>query len=203
MPTGYTSTLYNGEQSFRDYLPGCARAFGACVQLRDCPGGPAPEELPLDSYGEQKVAEWRAKLAQYEAWTVEEAQEASDADYAARQQAYTDYLAKTAGICERYTKMLTEIKAWEPPTIDHQELKRFMREQIETCWSETQVGEWYQRPVGCPGANGAKYKDEMIASAKKELAYYERKLEQEKARHAMRNSWLKALYASMPPKETT
>ena len=42
---------------------------------------------------------------------------------------------------ERYETMLAEVEAWQPPTPDHEELKRFMADQLreskrgETVWA--------------------------------------------------------------------
>lgn len=59
MPTGYTADIKDGI-SFETYAMNCARAFGACVSLRDKPSGgkvipdafePSDLDVELDSAG--------------------------------------------------------------------------------------------------------------------------------------------------------
>lgn len=144
------------------------------------------------------TAEWTDRLAEYTQWTDEQAQEDSDASYAKAKADYAEYLSGVAGRRERYSAMLTEIRAWEPPTPDHVELKKFMIQQIESCWSETEVSDYYSTPLGCPGA---RWRARRIAEAEKEIAYHTCELENDKSRNKMRNAWLKALYASLPKQE--
>jgi len=38
MPSGFTSDIYDGKKiTFKDFTLKCARAFGACIHLRDDP----------------------------------------------------------------------------------------------------------------------------------------------------------------------
>jgi hypothetical protein len=56
MPTGYTADIKNGI-SFKTFAMNCARAFGACVTLRDEPGGgdKIPEAFEASTYHAQQV----------------------------------------------------------------------------------------------------------------------------------------------------
>ena len=46
MPTGYTAELMEKGQDFPTFVLCCARAFGACIELRDDAHGPAPRKIP-------------------------------------------------------------------------------------------------------------------------------------------------------------
>lgn len=201
MPTGYTSSLYDGPQSFRDYALQCARAFGACVELRDEPLAPAPDSLPVYSYHETRLAESRARLAEVEAWTDEQAEAAADAAWAEAERQYSEALAEVAGRKERYSAALAEAKAWTPPTPDHQKLKDFMIEQIEMCWDETELSSYYKdRKFHCR-LSAAEVKAKEIKDAKWNIKHHEEHHQNEVSRNQMRNAWLQVLHASLPASE--
>lgn len=62
MPTGYTADIKDGID-FKTYAMNCARAFGACVMLRDEPGGGDYGKTPtVRLTGEAWAAERRANL---------------------------------------------------------------------------------------------------------------------------------------------
>ena len=46
MPTGYTAELIEKGMEFNDFVLTCARAFGACIELRDRKLAPAPRTIP-------------------------------------------------------------------------------------------------------------------------------------------------------------
>ena len=61
MPTGYTSKIADGI-GFKDFALSCARAFGACIEMRDDPSDkPIPNEFKPNDYHKKRMA--AAKLA--------------------------------------------------------------------------------------------------------------------------------------------
>ena len=68
MPTGYTAGVATGEiKDFKTYALQCARAFGACIMLRDEPmSDEIPEFKPSDHY-EKSLAKATADLAAFTA----------------------------------------------------------------------------------------------------------------------------------------
>ena len=64
MPTGYTAVIQdNLDISMKDFALVCARAFGACVMMRDEPfDTPIPEEFVPDTYHTDKLKQFTDEL---------------------------------------------------------------------------------------------------------------------------------------------
>lgn len=62
MPTGYTAAIADGI-SFTNYAMGCARAFGALIEMRDEPSdAPIPEEFKPSTYHLEELQKAQKKL---------------------------------------------------------------------------------------------------------------------------------------------
>lgn len=92
MPTIYTSDIRDGI-SFKTFALNCARAFGACVEIRDEPGGgeKIPEAFKASDYHLKKAIEDCNKLLVLNNMTPAEAEREA---LAAWQQAEKYRLAK-------------------------------------------------------------------------------------------------------------
>lgn len=199
MPTGYTAKIANGI-SFREFALDCARQFGACVTIRDAPGGgeAIPDKFEESSFYSRSLNEAKARLR--------ELQEMSSADIrAAAEKANADAAEsvewarrRSEELRSKYTAMLAEVDAWTPPTADHAEMKRFMRKQIETSIK-----------FDCYDVGPAKILDAAdwyaaeMQRAMRDVQYYADEAVKEHDRVAGRNAWIAALRQSLPepPKE--
>src|SRR5882762_3281786 len=114
MPTGYTSRLHDGEQTFEEFLWTCARGMGAFVTMRDAPlDAPLPDEFgPQTSYLERSLAQALATSAEASAWTEEQARAAALATYTEAHEAYLVSSRELQDIRLRYQRMLSRVEAW-------------------------------------------------------------------------------------------
>ena len=61
MPTGYTATLVEHGQTFPEFAMQCAKAFGACITLRDEPfDAPIPTKFKASTWHTKQQAKARA-----------------------------------------------------------------------------------------------------------------------------------------------
>ncbi len=132
MATGYTCHLVDGKEiSFKEFALICARAFGACIDLRDEPmSTPIPEEFKPSSYHADALIEAQQKLEEYNAMTDEEISSVLEVDYQDELNHYLKSIAEQAEKRRRYEVMLSKAKAWVPPSPDHKGIKDFMVKQI-------------------------------------------------------------------------
>lgn len=132
MPTGYTAGVRNGSvTSFRDYALLCARAFGACVTLRDEPLSTEIPEFQPNEFYKNKLVEAERELADWERMTDED-RACEWERYAERQRvAKQERMIRYAEERARYTAMLEKVREFRPPTPDHEEYVKFLREQLE------------------------------------------------------------------------
>lgn len=196
MPTGYTADVKDGI-SFKTYAMNCARAFGACVELRDEPGGGEriPDEFKPSDYHAKAGQRGRDDLAALLALTPEQRE---------RNAAKAWYDAETARLMrledkrkqrEAYEAMLAKVNAWEPPTPEHAGLHEFMRTQIEQSIDFDCGGDYGTTPT--PRLTGEQWAAQEAARLNLDIAYHEQEHAAEVARAASRTAWVRALRAAL------
>ncbi|MEX0596602.1 MAG: hypothetical protein WD512_08880, partial [Candidatus Paceibacterota bacterium] len=132
MPTGYTSEIYEGKNvNGKDFIMLCARAFGATVTMREEPLDKEIPEFQPSDYSLRGLKRAKAELDRYMNMTLKEAQIKLDEVYEEELQRYYDRIKEKNELEARYRKVLDEVKAWNPPTDDHVELKKYAINQIE------------------------------------------------------------------------
>lgn len=190
MATGYTYPVTRGEiTTLKDYALSCARAFGALVHMRDMPSdAPIPDEVPASTKF------YNDKLAETEKFLINlpnlDAEAAAAADYEVRLKSHEEYVASEAESMQRCKDMLAQVEAWET---DAEGIKDFMLEQLHLTIGE---GHSYNPPPPTR-LTGAEWLESQRVRALEDIAYCTRQRDEELARTADRNRWLKALRESL------
>ncbi len=81
MPTGYTAVEEEEDVTFKQYLLGCARAFGACFHRRDDGSLNQPEHQKESDYNKNSLLSIQEELKKLLDMTAEERNEAAKIDY--------------------------------------------------------------------------------------------------------------------------
>jgi hypothetical protein len=192
MPTGYTSSIYdNKNDSFESFVLSCARAFGPCMHQRDDDMRDKPKLRELDiQYHldalEQAKNYKKPTKAEFEVYKKEKIEEA----YAS--------LKKDKELRERYTVMLEKVKNWTPPTPDHERLKKFMIEQLQSSIEYDCNENYHENDISL--YKKMKYSDylrELNSSNKRTIEYHTEQIEKEKKNVDRANRWITALYESL------
>lgn len=192
MTTGYTEILTRRDDvTFREFALLCARAFGACITMRDDQTDALPpQKFAPDSYYEKRITEAKERLSSVMAMTIEEARNASRSRHAESEREHREYLARLEKETASFAGMLAKARAWTPPTKGHEELRRFMVQQIET--SISKIYDWRG-----PLLDGEAWLKKERESATADLARAEEGWADELRRVDERNAWISALYASL------
>lgn len=197
MPIGYTYIVANNENfTFPEFAMRCARNFGALVMMREEPlDAPIPERFEPSDYYKQ---EYEKAKAAYENFI---ANPPTDEDL---EKQYNEYVAneteRFAAISaekdmkrSRYNAMLLKVLKWQPPTSEHEGLKKFMIDQLHDS-IEADCCEYQPRIPD---------KEEYVAFhrsgkyLKEELDFYEKRWREEVERTNARNKWLSELRESL------
>lgn len=195
MPTGYTADIAKGI-TFRQFAMDCARAFGACITLRDEPMGVAaiPEAFAVETKSYvAAIAAAESRLADLRSMTSAEAAAAASSDNAAKLDMHRKHQRERDELRSKYEAMLARVGAWEPPTDDHRELKRFMADQI----TKSIECDCYTLPEPKP-VTVAEWLAREIAYAEWKADMNRRRMAEEVERVGKRNGWIAALRASLP-----
>jgi hypothetical protein len=198
MPTGYTADIAK-DITFEQFALGCARAFGACIMMRDEPADtPIPDRFEPSDYHQRKLEEAHAEIEQINAMSRIELQSAADATYSAEAKTYRDYIQKESDLKVKYEAMLAKAEAWTPPTGEHTGLKDFMIEQITKSISfDCGSTYWHEQLAALKQDSGDEWKAKRLAKLQQELAYHEGEHRKEVERAASRTAWVKALRGSL------
>lgn len=196
MPTGYTAKIKEG-QTFNEFILGCARAFGALIEMRDEPGDAViPESFAPSNYHNDKRKLAEVELIEIRNMSAEEVKKAAKLAYLDAKEDYDSRARERNELKKRYAAMLVEVTKWEPPTPDHQGLKEFMVQQL----SESIKFDCYEYEPPIEQSADDWYKDRLSAS-ERSVAYHREEYRKEIERAGSRSEWLKKLRDSLPPQQ--
>lgn len=196
--SGYTFPVINGEiTTFEAFAMACARAFGACITMRDDPSDAViPEAFEPDPYHASRLKEAQERERDLLAMTAEQKESAAKADHESALKRWKDSRDEHQLALDRCTAMLALARAWQPPSSDHQGLKSFMIEQLASAID----GNTYDTPQ--PRQQDA---DEWFAremrSVVRDITYHTEEAAKESNRAKSRSAWIKELRASLSQTE--
>jgi hypothetical protein len=198
MPTGYTYGIEDGTiTDFRTFALMCARAFGPCVMQREDHLKVLPVHRVPSSYYENRLKQVQRELTTLKEIPIEQAEKKAMEEYAASVRRYEDEAAKEEEVNARYDKMLAEVYAWEPPTPDHENLKKFMIQQLEDS-KHKYYSQGHGRPEKLSGEEWLQVKVEMLT---KDIEYCVKYYDEELDRCEKSNNWIDALYDNLKVEE--
>lgn len=197
MPTGYTADIKKGI-SFKDFALGCARAFGACVTLRDEPDKEIPNEFKPSTYYEEKIKELKKEIELLKTMDIKTAGIKAKEEYNKEIKRYKKYIDEANELLKKYEEILLKVEEWRPPTSDHNGLKDFMKEQIETSIKHDCDTSYYNESLqNLKLLTGQEWIDKEIERTTKSLEYYNKEDKKEKERVEGRNDWIRELRKSL------
>lgn len=199
MPTGYTTDIEN-DITFEDYLLGCARAFGACLHQRDDGMKDKPKLRSTEtSYHVDALSRAKKDVAELEAMMGVNDRTAYGKKAIEEAVAFEqEYFNKKIVLKNKYDAMLQKAYNWHPPTADHENLKKFMIDQItQSIDFDCNTKYDMDRLTELSKANPLDKYNEAMRRAYKDVEYHETELLKERERTADANKWISALYDSL------
>jgi hypothetical protein len=201
MPSGYTHDLYEGKKdvSFEEFALDCAKAFGACISLRDTPGAEIPDEFVPSTWHLDAQMEASARMASLQTMSTEAKQAAAEEKNRTAMREWEQRAHEDGERRLRLEEMLRQVKAWEPPSDEHAGLKTFMLEQLAESL-RLDCGN-----VGpCPDlVTPEGWHATRLATAKRNLQYHREQYEAEVKRAEERTKWVQDLRASLAGSEVS
>lgn len=197
MPTGYTADIAN-DQSFEDFLLGCARAFGACMHQRDDSAKAKPKLEAVSNYYEERILEAEAELGALRTMNRDQREEYGNELKERNITAAQDSFNEKVLLKNKYAAMLRDVIAWNPPTQDHRQLKQFMIDQInDSIKVDCDTSYALENLTAATSADPLKLVDVEISSYERFITFYEQEAIREQQRVENGNRWISALYDSL------
>jgi hypothetical protein len=195
MPTAYTADIAKGI-TFEKFVMNCARAFGACVTMRDDPmDAEIPEEFLPSDYHEKALAKLRKELAELNAMTPQDTERRSVEDWESQERNRAESLQRKADVANAYRAMLGKVNDWTPPTPDHEGLRSFMQQQISDSIKWDCDGSYYERPA--EKLSAAAWLAKRLSAVAQDIQYHTEEHEKEVTRCRERSEWVRALRRSL------
>lgn len=199
MPTGYTARVYEGDTSLKNYILGCARAFGALAFMRDEPlDAPIPKSIPDndDAYYQEEYEKACKRFDELRAMTDEEIHKEADSSYEEQRAMWKRSIERIEKENARYDAMLEKVRAWDCSiNPDLAPVKGFAIEQLlksreDISWVKKHFDEIKRQ-------SDEEWYRQQIEICSRDISHYKSKLLKEKKRREEANQWLADLYASL------
>ena len=192
MATGYTADVASGKiTDFTEYALQCARAFGACIMLRDEPlSSEIPEFDPSDYHAEKLVSSQKA-LADFLGMDASQRQAMHAAEHAKNVAEADKWIAEKKVTLSRYNAMLEKAMAFKPPSAEHCQYAKFLVDQLTSSIESDCGGSYYtelKQEVPFVLWEAAK-----ISSLERAVEYHREQHQQEVERTSQRNRWIRQL----------
>lgn len=195
MPSGYTHEIYEGKEvSAKEFILKCARAFGATVTMRDEPLDKEIPEFEPSDYHLRAIEKAKQQLDTYKNMTIDEAEKELDESYAADVKRYYERIKEKTELQERYTKVLSEVGKWIPPTEDHQALKEYAIDQLQQSIDFDCKTTYINFPKK---QSASEWLEEASERCENDIRYHEKEWKEELKRTKERNLWVKQLKESL------
>lgn len=196
MPTGYTAGILDGNvTTFPQFAKKCMRAFGATIHMRDDDMDAQYQEREPSDYYTKEISKAKKYLKDAQILSDEAILANKKNELEESKKYHIDKIKKAKIDTKKLNEILIEIKNWQPPTSEHQEIKDFMIDQIiqtidfdcDTKYHDKKLAEI---EVELFTLNAKSTRETMIAKAKKDLEYYTKEYNSELERCTKSNKWV-------------
>lgn len=199
MPTGYTSGVSSGEVTkFSDFAIICARASGAAISMRDEPlSKPIPDKIIFDSqYRDDAILKINKTMIFYHV-SPECVLESNRKMKLLEDIKHTDQYNENKKLTkQRYTEMLRKVKAWQPPTRDHEAFKAFMISQLEDSIKFDCLDFVSKEDTNLKDTKG-RYRINQLVELSQNLEYQQNERSKGFLKTLKDNAWIKSLRESL------
>lgn len=194
MPSGYTSRI-SEDMSFKEFALLCARAFSACVTMREEPlDKPIPDKMESSNYHMNSLDKAQDDLTKLEAISIDIAEDEARDEYHNSLSVYNQQITDKKELETKYINMLARVNEWIPPASKHEGLKSFMIEQITDSIDYDCSTEYDNPPVLL---SGEEWLRDKIKETRSTISYHIKHKEKEQITIDGRNLWLKQLRDSL------
>jgi hypothetical protein len=199
MQTGLTMGIGDGKDiSFKEFALKCARVMTPLIELRDEPlDSEIPNSFKPSDYHTRAIEKAQKELSKIQKWSLRKSEQEALIAHKKAFKELEDAMKSSSKSCNAFMDMLQKVVNWNAPTPDHEDLKKFMSEQLIVSLRWGMVS---SRLLSVP-MTGKKYKAMKVASLRSDITYHKRKYKAELKLAAERTSWVRELKLSLEENE--
>lgn len=189
--TGYVHTAIEKDVDFKGFALICARAFGACVTMRDDSlDVEIPEEFEASDFYLKEEVKAKAKYELVSSMSDEEYEEYAKKEYQEKIARYNEYLTNDQNGNKKVFELLKQANSYHAPD-GLENFKSFMVEQLNN--SIETVDYWAKEIENAKPIE----KEAILKSLQKDMVRYREEYIKEVNRVQERNNWLNKLRTSL------
>lgn len=180
-----------------DYLKQIARQFGGFVHQRDEPMNTelrAPDKL--SPYNERSLQDNQGELEYLLGLSSEEVVAARDSSYREAVDRYHEHNREAQEARERYERMREKVSQWNPPTAEHEGIKKLALEQLDQSIMQDCNTSWNQVPTL---EDPEVWLSNRVGWVQEGIERDERRIKDSEVRYEKQTSWVESFLASLPP----
>ena len=203
MPTGYTAGIIDGKtETFQDFAKLCMKAFGACIHMRDENMNKEYEPRTPSDYHTKALEKAKEKLKQAETFTDAELIEMRTKELEESKKYHLESIAKTKVVKAKLQEFLNKAIEFKAPTPDHEGLRKFMIEQLQTTIDHDGSSRYHdealpQVEMELKNIDANQIRFSLIADANKDIAYHLKEYKEELKRCTESNAWVETLLGAL------
>lgn len=167
--------------------------------MRDDPADkPIPDEFKPSDYHKKQLNAAIKRLKKIKAMSLSQCAKEAKVEYQKSLKYHQDAIKTDADLKFKYEDMLANVDAYAPPSPNHIEFKKFMRDQIVSSIEFDCMGDYHENAIkNLRQLPGSKWRIQEAAKCRKDIEYHEREQEKENERAAGRTQWVRQLRESI------
>ena len=203
MPTGYTEGIINGKiETFQEFAKQCMRAFGATIHMRDESMDKEYEPRTPSDYHIKALEKAKEKLKQVESLTDTELIEMRTKELEESKKYHLESIAKAKNARAKLEKFLAQAIEFKAPTPDHEGLRKFMIEQLQSTIDFDGKTDYHDEVLAeiqmeLKNIDAKQIRCSMIDDANEDIAYHLKIHEEDIKSCAESNTWVETLLNSL------
>lgn len=203
MATGYTAGIINGTtKTFQDFTKHCMRAFGACIHMRDESDDIEYTPRIPSNYHLNALKKAKEKLKQAETFTNIELIQARKKELQESKKYHLESIIEIKAARIKLDDFLTKAINFKVPTSEHEGLKKFMIEQLQSTIDYDGDTKYHDESLlkiesELTNINADQIRAILIADANYDIAYHLKEYDVELKRCDESNEWVKVLFQSL------
>lgn len=196
MPTGYTYGIIEGKtKTFQEFAKHCMRNFGACIHMRDEDSDKEYTPRVPNDYHSKELQSAKEKLEKAEKMTDAELIKMRKKELNKSKRHHAESMENTKIARQKLDEFLLKAKAFEVPTENHEGIKKFMIEQLETTIyydgnSDYSTKEYSRIIMELNNIDVNNIRFTLIEKAQKDITYHLKEYKEELKRCADSNKWV-------------
>lgn len=206
MPTGYTAGILDGKiTTFEQFATQCMRAVGATIHMREDDMDAKYKPRIPSKYHKKQIAFYKRKLKEALNITYEDICKEYKDNLSERRKSYVKYVIERRINAGVMNDMLSKVQAWQAPTPEHIEFKKFMIGQLQDTikcdcdptYYENEIREIDLQIEELPYIEFAQLRKERIEQAERDIEYHIEEYKAEVDRCNESNEWVETLLKSL------